>query len=44
MVKGKVAPLRLQAEDVIYVPVSKLKAVLGAGLVNTAVSAAVTYR
>jgi polysaccharide biosynthesis/export protein len=43
MVKGKVAPLRLQAEDVIYVPVSKVKTVLGAGLVNTGVAAAVIY-
>jgi polysaccharide export outer membrane protein len=43
MVKGKVAPLRLQAEDVIYVPVSKLKETLGAGLVNTGVAAAVIY-
>jgi polysaccharide biosynthesis/export protein len=32
MVKGNVAPLHLQAEDVIYVPVSKVKAVLGSGL------------
>ena len=43
MVKGNVAPLRLQAEDVIYVPISKVKVILGAGLVNTAVSAAVIY-
>lgn len=44
MVKGKVAPLRLQAEDVIYVPVSKVKTVLGAGLLNTGISAAIIYR
>jgi polysaccharide biosynthesis/export protein len=44
IVKGKVAPLRLQAEDVIYVPISKVKTVLGAGLVNTGVAAAVIYR
>jgi polysaccharide biosynthesis/export protein len=44
MVKGKVAPIRLQAEDVIYVPISKVKAVLTSGLLNTAVNAAVVYR
>lgn len=44
MVKGKVPPLRLQPEDVIYVPVSKVKAVLTSGLLNTAVNAAVVYR
>jgi polysaccharide export outer membrane protein len=43
MVKGNVAPLRLQAEDVIYVPISKVKVALGAGLTNTAVAAAVIY-
>jgi polysaccharide export outer membrane protein len=43
MVKGNVAPLRLQAEDVIYVPISKVKVILGASLVNTAVAAAVIY-
>jgi polysaccharide export outer membrane protein len=43
MVKGKVAPLRLQAEDVIYVPLSKVKVTLGAGLLNTGVAAAVIY-
>ncbi len=43
MMKGKLAPLSLQAEDVIYVPVSKTKVVLGSALVNTAVAAAVVY-
>lgn len=43
MVKGKVAPLRLQAEDVIYVPIGKAKVVLGSALVNTGVAAAVIY-
>lgn len=43
MEKGKVAPLELQAEDVIYVPVSKTKAILSSGLMNTAVAAAVIW-
>ncbi len=43
IMKGKVAPPRLQAEDVIYVPISKTKVILAAGLVNTAVAAAVIY-
>jgi polysaccharide export outer membrane protein len=43
MVKGKVAPLHLQAEDVIYVPVSKVKAALSASLVNSVAAAAVIY-
>ena len=43
MVKGKIPPLRLQAEDVVYVPVSKTKVVLGSGLLNTAVAAAVIW-
>ena len=43
MVKGKVAPLHLQAEDVIYVPISKVKAVLDSGLMSAA-SAAAIYR
>ena len=44
MVKGKVPPMRLQAQDVIYVPISKVKTVVTAGLVNTGVAAAVIYR
>jgi hypothetical protein len=36
--------MHLQAEDVIYVPISKTKVILAAGLVNTAVAAAVIYR
>jgi polysaccharide biosynthesis/export protein len=44
MVKGKVPPMRLQAQDVIYVPISKVKTVITAGLVNTGVAAAVIYR
>lgn len=44
IMKGKIAPMHLQAEDVIYVPISKTKVILAAGLVNTAVAAAVIYR
>jgi len=43
IVKGKVPPPQLQAEDVIYVPVSKAKVILASGLVNTGVAAAVIY-
>lgn len=43
MEKGKLAPVALQPEDVIYVPLSHTKAVLSAGLLNTAVNAAVIY-
>jgi polysaccharide export outer membrane protein len=43
MVKGKVPPPQLEAEDVIYVPISKVKTVITEGLVNTAVTAAVIY-
>jgi len=43
MVKGKVPPLHMQAEDVLYVPVSKTKVVLGSGLLNTGVAAAVIW-
>jgi polysaccharide export outer membrane protein len=43
IMKGKLAPLQLQAEDVIYVPISKLKATLDASLVNSGVAAAVIY-
>lgn len=43
MVKGKIPPLRLQAEDVVYVPLSKTKLVLESGLLNTAVAAAVIW-
>jgi polysaccharide export outer membrane protein len=42
--KGKVAPPHLQAEDVIYVPISKTKTVLGAGLLATAAQAAIYVR
>lgn len=44
MEKGKVAPPQLQAEDVIYVPVSKAKTVLSTGLFASAASAAVYVR
>ena len=44
MVKGEIPPMFLQAEDVIYVPISRVKTVLSAGLLNSAVSAAVIYR
>lgn len=45
MLKGKTAPPRLEAEDVIYVPISKFKVAVASvtGFVNTAVSAAVIY-
>jgi polysaccharide export outer membrane protein len=43
IVKGKVAPPRLQAEDVIYVPVSKIKVVLTQSLLNTAAQAAIYH-
>lgn len=43
IVKGKVPPPQLQPEDVIYVPISKLKATLDASLVNSGVAAAVIY-
>jgi polysaccharide biosynthesis/export protein len=41
IVKGKAAPPRLQAEDVIYVPVSKLKVVLAQSLLATTAQAAI---
>jgi len=37
--KGKEIPLQLHAEDIVYVPVSKLKAVATAGLVGSTSSA-----
>ena len=39
--KGKQAPLSLEAEDVIYVPVSKVKTVLTSALLTTAATAAI---
>ena len=39
--RGKIAPPQLQAEDVIYVPISKTKTILGAGLLATAAQAAI---
>ena len=44
IVNGKEPPPRLQAEDVVYVPISKTKTVLGAGLLSAATSAAVYAR
>jgi polysaccharide export outer membrane protein len=44
IVKGKAASPRLQAEDVIYVPVSRLKTVLGASLLANTASAAIYAR
>ena len=41
IMKGKEAPPRLQAEDVIYVPISKVKTVLGAGLLTATAQAAI---
>ncbi len=43
IVRGKVASPRLRADDVLYVPVSKTKVVLGAGVWQFAASAAI-YR
>jgi polysaccharide export outer membrane protein len=43
VVKGKLPPPTLQAEDVVYVPVSKVKTVVSAGLVASTASAMV-YR
>ena len=43
IVKGKEAPPKLEAEDVIYVPISKVKTILSEGLVATGVNAAVIY-
>jgi polysaccharide export outer membrane protein len=42
--KGKVAPPRLEAEDVIYVPISKSRTVLGAGLLASTAQAAIYMR
>jgi polysaccharide export outer membrane protein len=39
--KGKQAPPRLQAEDVLYVPVSKFKMVLSSALLTSAATAAI---
>ena len=44
IVRGKKSSPRLQAEDVIYVPISKVKVVLGAGILQTAATAAVYAR
>jgi polysaccharide biosynthesis/export protein len=41
IVKGKMPSPRLEAEDMIYVPVSKVKTILGAGLLATAAQAAI---
>jgi polysaccharide export outer membrane protein len=43
IVRGKVASPRLRADDVLYVPVSKTKVILGAGVWQFAASAAI-YR
>lgn len=42
--KGKVAPPRLQAEDVLYIPVSKAKTILTAGLLNSTATAVIYAR
>lgn len=44
IMKGKEPPPRLQAEDVVYVPISKTKTVLGAGLVSATAQAAIYTR
>lgn len=41
IVKGKVAPPRLQAEDVIYVPVSKMKVILTSSLLAVTAQATI---
>jgi polysaccharide biosynthesis/export protein len=43
IVKGKSPSIPLQAEDVVYVPISKVKTILTSGLVATGVAAAVIY-
>jgi polysaccharide biosynthesis/export protein len=43
VVKGKIPPPKLQAEDVVYVPVSKMKTVLSAGLTSSAASAMIYH-
>jgi polysaccharide export outer membrane protein len=42
--KGKAAPIQLESEDIVYVPVSKLKTALAASLVTSASSAAIYTR
>jgi len=41
IVKGKVPPPRLQAQDVVYVPVSKMKVLLSQGILASAAQAAI---
>jgi polysaccharide biosynthesis/export protein len=43
-VKGKVPPLQLQAEDVVYVPISKTKTVATSGILAATASAAILVR
>jgi polysaccharide export outer membrane protein len=38
---GKEKPIMLQAEDIVYVPISKIKSVLSAGLAASTSSAAI---
>jgi hypothetical protein len=40
MTKGKIPPLSLQAEDVVYVPISKTKTVATSGILAATASAA----
>ncbi len=42
--RGKVPPNVLQAEDVVYVPISKVKTVLSSSLLTSTVSAALIFR
>jgi polysaccharide biosynthesis/export protein len=42
--RGKVPPTVLQAEDVVYVPISKLKTVLTSSLLNSTAGAAMIFR
>jgi len=41
MTSGKDMPMELQAEDIVYVPISKIKSILTAGIASAASSAAI---
>ena len=41
MIKGKVPPPRMQAEDVLYVPISKIKTILSQSIFSSAAQAAI---
>jgi polysaccharide export outer membrane protein len=44
MVNGKVPPLPLQAEDIVYVPISKTKTIATSGILAASASAAILVR